>query len=474
MDTPGIDFDLDAVPTGGISGTLTDSVTGFPLLGVEVEVFNPGGGFEGSGFTDSAGDYTVSGLPIGTVFARTDNFQGYLDELYDDLPCFSGCTPTSGTAIAVMTGVTTPGIDFALDPGGTISGVVIDTGTGLPISGIEVEIWDSGEFFAGSDFTDGAGVYAVSGLKAETHFATTINFQGYNDELYDDVACPGGAFAGCAPAAGTPIAVMAATTTAGINFDLVLQPTGSISGTITDGDTGLPLSGIEVEVFNSSGFFVDNDFTDGSGFYAVSGLPPGAIFARTDNFQSYLDELYNNLACFSGCSVTSGTPIGVTAGMTTTGIDFSLGLSGSITGMVTDAVTGLPLGGIEVEVFNSVGVFVANGFTNGAGLYSVNGLPTGTYFARSDNFQGYMDKLFDDLPCSPGCVPTTGTPIFVSSGFTGIGGTGDCNGDGIVDAADLVAVLLNLGGTDPACDVNEDGVVDNDDLVALTELIFTQ
>ena len=160
--------------------------------------------------------------------------------------------------------------------------------------------------------------------------------------------------------------------------------------------------------------------------------------------------------------------------MTTTGIDFSLGLSGSITGMVTDAVTGSPLGGIEVEVFNSVGGFVANGFTNGAGLYSVNGLPTGTYFARSDNFQGYMDKLFDDLPCSPGCVPTTGTPIFVSSGFTGIGGTGDCNGDGIVDAADLVAVLLNLGGTDPACDVNEDGVVDNDDLVALTELIFTQ
>jgi hypothetical protein len=43
--------------------------------------------------------------------------------------------------------------------------------------------------------------------------------------------------------------------------------------------------------------------------------------------------------------------------------------------------------------------------------------------------------------------------------------TGDVNRDGIVDDADLLAVLFAFGSNDPASDINGDGIVDDADLL---------
>lgn len=46
-------------------------------------------------------------------------------------------------------------------------------------------------------------------------------------------------------------------------------------------------------------------------------------------------------------------------------------------------------------------------------------LPTGSYFVRTSNAQGYVDELYDDFACVAGCDVVTGTPVTHAAGTTG-------------------------------------------------------
>jgi len=48
--------------------------------------------------------------------------------------------------------------------------------------------------------------------------------------------------------------------------------------------------------------------------------------------------------------------VSVTAGATTSGVDFGLALGGRISGTVTDAATGTPLAGVSVQVYTASAV----------------------------------------------------------------------------------------------------------------------
>jgi len=88
--------------------------------------------------------------------------------------------------------------------------------------------------------------------------------------------------------------------------------TGGIAGTITQQGTTTRLSGIQVIVFDDTDSWIDEVSTDSQGEYEVSNLDDGTYFVKTYNYSAYVDELYNNIDCSSGCDVTTGTPIGVT------------------------------------------------------------------------------------------------------------------------------------------------------------------
>ena len=45
--------------------------------------------------------------------------------------------------------------------------------------------------------------------------------------------------------------------------------------------------------------------------------------------------------------------------------------------------------------------------------------------------------------------------------------TGDVNGNGCVDDADLLAILFNFGGNDPRYDLTGDGSIDDADLLTV-------
>ena len=193
------------------------------------------------------------------------------------------------------------------------------------------------------------------------------------------------------------------------------QATGTISGTVTDtGGTGL--SGVGVQIYDASGSFAGFGSTDGTGQYTLGGLPTGTYFARTfASSAGYINELYNDLPCFPSCDVTTGTPIAVTTGATTSGVDFALALGGTINGTVTDT-GGTGVSGVFACIYDASGSQVNCDGTDGAGQYTAGGLPTGTYFTRTlaASFAGYIDELYDDLPCFTFCDVTTGTPIAVA------------------------------------------------------------
>ena len=410
--TSEINFALS--PGGAISGVVTDATTTQGIGSASVFVLNAAGTIPVSTFTAGTGNFSAVGLPPGTYYA-TAHVQNYIGELFDNIPCEPSCTMTTGTPIVVTSGTTTSGIDFALSPGGSISGTVTDAATTLGIGSVVVDIFNaSGTRVRSGTSTSGTGAFLVGGFPSGTYYArTSLQFSSLNylDELYNNISCP---LLSCSVTSGASIVVGSGGTTSGINF--TLAPGGSIAGSLTDVDTGLGTVA-NVEVYNSAGTFLKLILANGP--YAVGGLPAGTYFARTrQNLANYNDELYDNIPCASGCAVTSGTPIVVTTG-TTGGINFALSPRVSISGTVTNAATTLGIGSVTVQVYSTTGAFVKSASsTSGTGAFTVTGLGPGTYFARTNAPIAYLDELYDNLPCEPACVVTTGTPIAVTAGAT--------------------------------------------------------
>jgi Carboxypeptidase regulatory-like domain len=409
-------FALQLGTTGAIVGSVRRLGSRLPVTGGYVDIWDTSGFHVSDGYLDANGYYLATGLSTASYFATTDTYSsGLLDELYDDIPCpgggYGGCDPLTGTQIAVTDGQATAGIDFALGAGGVISGRLRDASTLLPIPQVHVKIWnDQGDYVA-STYTDLAGRYRIHGLLTATYFATA-EASGYLAELYDDVPCPGGLYGGCTPTGGTPIPVVRDQSTVAIDFDLVRL--GSLQGRVTDAVTGAPIAAIEVDVYNAAGGWVGDAYTNGSGDYSLAGLDTGSYFAFTYDYDDeYRDELYDDVPCQGYCEPTSGTPIAVSLGTATDGIDFALDRLGSVEGKVTDVATGTPLYGIEVVVWDSDGYWVNSAYSDLEGKYHVAGLDAGTYTVATYYGSEYADELYDDIPCEF-CDPTTGTPVAVS------------------------------------------------------------
>jgi hypothetical protein len=405
-----------AQTAGIISGTVTNAVSGAPISGVSVNIYNSSGSYVGSATSNASGLYTRSNLSPGTYYLATSNSLGYLDELYNDIRCGSSCYPyTAGTGVSVAAGTTTSEINFALTPGGTIAGLVTADGSGTPLGGVQVSIYDSAGNQTASVSTNASGAYSKNGLPPGSYYLVAFNSLGYLNELYDNISCSGG----CWPyTAGTPVTVAVGATTGGVSFALSLG--GSITGTITDAGSGAPLANVRVEARSLSGpYYQANATTNASGVYALIGLPTRSYGVFTSNDAGYIDEKYNNVSCSTGCWNVSGTPVAVTAGSVTSSVDFGLVLGGTIAGTVTNSNTSAPVSNVEVGVHNAAGRSLGFAVTNGTGQYAVRGLPAGTHYVKTVATGNYLNEVYADIPC-PSCNTTSGASITVPTGATGV------------------------------------------------------
>ena len=173
----------------------------------------------------------------------------------------------------------------------------------------------------------------------------------------------------------------------------------------------MPIDARTVEAYNSSGNFVSRGFTRPDGTYTIGGLPPGAYFVRT--WSSDADPGLWRLCCETTCDVTTGTPVAVTLGSTTPNIDLEIVPKGKISGRVTD-IAGVPISGLVVEGYDSLGNGGSIGTTQNDGTYSSSGLPSGTYFLKTRNGNKYVNQLYHGISCPSVCDVTSGTPVAVS------------------------------------------------------------
>jgi 5-hydroxyisourate hydrolase-like protein (transthyretin family) len=455
---------------GSISGTVTNAV-GAAVNDVSVTAWVRLGNttFGTSATTNAAGSYTIRALQPGTYFLSTSAGQGLRNEIYDNIPCTGPCTAANaldtGSPVPVSVGTPTTGRNFSLETGGSISGVITNAAAGVPMAGVTVTAAakvGTTAVNAGNAVTNASGEYTISGLAAATYAVYTSSSSTTN-EIYPDLLCLNFCSATTAVDGGGGVNVALGATAAGIN--LALDPGLSVSGTVTNEATGLPIQSVNVTAWLRVGqsFSGRSAFTNASGAYTIPGLVAGTYVLSTSSGQ-YMHEIFDNVACVGACSATqqlvNGTPVGVTPGANTTGKNFALQPlatgSGQITGTITDPANGLPIAAIGVEIWMQSGpgfTFVTSTSTNLAGAYTVSGLLPGSYRVDTSGLHPYRNEAFDNVACLSLCASSIifgSTPVAVTTGGVVTASFGLSAGDGfagtVTDAATgapLQGVLVN-------------------------------
>ena len=232
------------VPTiynGTIQGTVIDNNTNSPLANVIVHV-------AGTTFTtDSNGFYNGS--------AYTGN--------YTLVALLSGYNNHIGHA--VINKDTTTVYNLSMEPAtGTVEGIVIDDSTGTLLSGVSVSISNQ------NTLTNISGAYSLT-LGTGEHFivATKTGYENYVEN----------------------ITVIAGQT---IQHNINLTPTlpgvlfenGTVTGTVRDNETNLPIENASVTIAGIT------DLTDSNGFYNISMIEGmHNIVAVKQDYENYISEV---------------------------------------------------------------------------------------------------------------------------------------------------------------------------------------
>lgn len=359
--TPALSSTMAASATGAISGIVTGP-DGLPVPGVSVYVED---GPSEPTLTDAQGAYTVSDISASDHLIYFDRpfGSGLQSEYYNGV-----FTHPEATAVWVIAGQTTTGIDASLVADGMITGRVTDL-TGQPIPGVAVSV-ESGSF-SPDVWTDDAGYYEAGGLAPGSyvvHF-TPDKPTGLLAEYYDDAMNPTSA---------TPVTVTPGQTTAGI--DAALAPAAIVRGDVTT-TSGAPVAGATVAAYSTTGAggvqAIAQTTTDGDGSYTIAARAGTYVVAFTPQTQdNLLTEYYDDSADFAGA-----TPVTVAVGHDAVGIDAQLTAAGSITGMVTGS-DGAPVAGAAVEALSQTGGLLPSTVTDAEGHYTLTAIPDGAYVVR--------------------------------------------------------------------------------------------
>lgn len=432
-ETSGIDFVLTPIAgeTGTIVGRVTDEQTGLAIIMARVEAIGLDNYCHGVGWSDTGGYYGIPSLCPGTyqVIASKD---GYAPQVYPD-------------SVMVIGGEVTQGIDFELAPMGeygSLSGWVTDEETGYPISMAYIVAIGLDNYCWAEAWSDTDGYYLFHHL-CPGIYRIDAQAQGYVPETFPD-----------------SVPVIEGQTTTDINF--ALAPVGgpefgSISGRVTDEQTGVPLPMAEITI---TGIYCVWH-SDTAGYYICHDLPPGSyeVNAQKDGYQpeAYPDSVI------------------VIAGENTPNIDFTLIPMfeyGSISGRVTDQRTGLPLPMARLLAIGLDNWCFGEGWSDTGGYYQIPDMCAGIYQVSAQK-PGYVDQTYPDSVVVLWGEDTPGIDFDLSPL-----GAGDVTGDGAIDIGDGVFLLnyLYKNGSPPnpldAGDVNCDGLVDLGDVVYLVNYLY--
>lgn len=183
-----------------------------------------------------------------------------------------------------------------------VSGTVTDTVSLAGLPGMTVNVRLADGTLVSSTSTIAGGAWSITGIADGTYRVEFVDPNGTHiNEWWNNQATL---------AASTPVAIAAGTVASNINAALV--PVGVLRGTITDQTTGLPLSGMRVDIYRANGTLVATTFSDGSGLWVVGGLQTFKYVIRySDPTLVHATEYWNN-----GTSFYNAKIIALTAGTT--------------------------------------------------------------------------------------------------------------------------------------------------------------
>ena len=300
--TSGIDFTLAV--GGKITGTVT--LPGASSVTILVYAVNTGTGDFYSGYainpSGNSANYEVTGLPTGTYKVYTYNFQGYLDEYYNDKP-----DETSADLVSVTQGSPTSNINFTLTLGGIVKGTVTGSAKG-PLEDIPVYAFSTSSQFVAqsSGATDASGNYRLIGLKTGYYKILANGDSVYAWEYYNGKPSWSSA---------DSVLVTAADSVTGKNFTLDIG--GMITGYVY-GPGAMPVSGAVVLTSGTSlqTLVSRSDATIADGSYKLGGLRTGYYWVLAS---IECDEMwYDNKTLFE-----IPDSVHVTMPETTSGINFN-------------------------------------------------------------------------------------------------------------------------------------------------------
>jgi len=416
-------FSLELGIGASISGRVIDAATGEPLPLIDVRV-DPGIGFpDHVTETDADGSYRVAGLAPGEYHVFVEAQDNFLAQPYDGISCPLGpCYPSDGDAIHLGATADVSGIDFALERAGTLSGRLVDAGSGAPVIRAEVELRNLHGHTRKYVYSDADGNYSFGGLPTG-QYLVYVYAGGYLPRYYGGKECdPYYDRPPCDPDEATPVSVTAGQVSGGI--DLAMERGGTISGRVTESLTGEPSAFAEIDLYDPEGKLLFDSYalTDADGHYRGPGLHPGAYVVVAEPYRflvDYYPEAYDDVVCAGDVDCYSeGTAVVVEKREEISGIDIAFERKGSISGRVIDAETGNPLARVDLELYDENGVLFDYTHTRPDGTYSLKRVELGAYNLIVKPGIEWLPEVYPEGPCplvdgEPNCDPATGELIEV-------------------------------------------------------------
>lgn len=301
-------------------------------------------------------------------------------------------TKEDASAVEVIRGVETTGINLTLRMGGSITGQVYEADGISAIKGAWVSAYELDWTYIGGDDSDERGRYDLTGLRAGQYYVVAEQWSPrYECRYYDDSETREGAIA---------VGVVEGVEAAGIDFRLpALRGQGSISGHVYESDGVTPAGSVTLVASELWGWGAGGTSSDPNGHYTMMGLEPGEYCVRAGGEWQweYITRYYDGAG-----TEEEATPVHVSADSDTPGIDFQLprwpaSEKGSISGHVyeMDGQTPVPSANVRASLEPGVIVMCSWATAGAGGEYRIEGLPQGLYYVWARPGSGYIPQYYE-------------------------------------------------------------------------------
>ena len=406
--TSNVDFSLAA---GAVLTGRTRDPAGLALSNIWIDTYAQTGEFVESALTATNGTFRTIKLPAGTFCVRTySGSANRVDEWFDNVPVLGSDIPTNAVRLALTAGATITNIQFVLDRGARISGVVSNTHNAV-VTNASVDLYTPQGVWVKSAKTGTNGAYAASALPASTYYVRTVSDpQNFVDQWYSGLDVFGADMTNA-----TAIAVTSGAAVAAIDF--ALRPGGLIAGRVA-ATNGSGIRGVDVYAYDSATNWLKGTTTDTNGAYRLPGLPaPGVFYVVTETSPlNYANQWYSGVPVMGDGIPGSAASLLLGSGSVTGNIDFALAQGGVVSGRLTNARS-VPLAGEPIGVYQSDGTRVRRDETAYDGKYRVSGLPSGVFYVRTEVADlNCVNEWYDRVIAGGYRAPAAATAVTMAPG----------------------------------------------------------